>query len=252
MAEITLQNVSVEYPIYNLRAMSLRNNLLAISTGGRLSKESRGIVSVTALDGISLKLKEGDRLGLIGHNGSGKSTLLRTLAGIYTPTRGSISIDGRVSTVFGLGAGLELELSGYENIIRMAMMLGATRRQAEAVIPDIEEFSELGNFLSVPVNTYSDGMRTRLSFGVATAMHPEILLVDEVLGAGDAEFQVRARKRMVKFIERSSIFVLASHSPELIETFCDRTIHLEHGRLIGEEVVRKPSATAAAPGNPIP
>ncbi len=167
----------------------------------------------------------------IGHNGSGKSTLLRTLAGIFAPTRGSISIEGRVSTVFGLGAGLQPELTGYENIIRMGIMLGASRAEAESHIPDIEEFSELGNFLAMPVSTYSDGMRTRLAFGVATAAHPEILLIDEVLGAGDAEFQVRAQRRLSGFIEKSSILVLASHSAQLITQFCSSTLQLAHGRI---------------------
>ena len=232
MAHICLENVTVEYPIYNARAMSLRHRLLAIGTGGRISRDERHVVRVTALDGVSLDLVNGDRVGLIGHNGSGKSTLLRTLAGIYAPIKGSIKIEGRVSTVFGLGAGMEPELTGYENIVRMGMMLGASRAEAEERIADIEAFSELGNFLSVPVRTYSDGMRTRLAFGVATAAHPDILLIDEVLGAGDAKFQQRAQRRMAEFIERSSIFVLASHSPELIKRYCTRVIHLQHGRLV--------------------
>ncbi len=221
----------MEYPIYNGRAMSLRNNLLAIGTGGRLSKEARGIVSVTALEDITLDLKDGDRVGLIGHNGSGKSTLLRTMAGIFRPVRGTVLVEGRVSTVFGLGAGLEPELTGYENIVRMAMMLGSSHGEAESIVPDVENFSELGNFLSVPVSTYSDGMRTRLSFGVATATHPEVLLVDEVIGAGDAEFQKRANRRMAEFVEKSSIFVLASHSASLIQSFCKEQITLTHGRI---------------------
>lgn len=237
MARISLRNVTVDYPIYNSRSMSLRNNLLAIGTGGRISKEARGIVNVTALDGVTIELEHGDRLGLTGHNGSGKSTLLRTMAGVYRPVKGEIDIQGRVSTVFGLGAGLIPELSGYENIVRMAMMLGASRAEAEAIIEDVERFSELGNFLSVPVSTYSDGMRTRLSFGVATAAHPEILLVDEVFGAGDAEFQQSAQKRMEEFIEKSSVFVLATHDTELLERFCNRRIRLEHGRIVDEEVV---------------
>lgn len=231
MASIRLDDVKVEYPIYNASAMSLRKSLVAVSTGGRISDAARRIVSVTALDGINLELGDGDRLGLVGHNGSGKSTLLRTMAGIFAPVRGSIAINGRVSTVFGLGAGMEPELTGYENIIRMGMMLGATRAQAEASISDIEAFTELGTFLSVPVRTYSDGMLTRLSFGVATAAQPEILLVDEVLGAGDAEFQLRAQRRMSEFIEKSSIFVLASHADHLLKTFCRRAMRLEHGKV---------------------
>ena len=230
MARISLDNVTVEYPIYNSRAMSLRNNLIAIGTGGRISREARGIVSVTALEGITLDLRDGDRVGLVGHNGSGKSTLLRTMAGIYQPARGTIRIEGRVSTVFGLGAGLEPELTGYENIVRMAMMLGASRAAAEATVPDVEAFSELGDFLKVPVRTYSDGMRTRLSFGVATAAHPDILLVDEVFGAGDAEFQEKAQRRMAEFVEKSSILVLASHNEALLAHFCDTFVRLDHGK----------------------
>jgi ABC-type polysaccharide/polyol phosphate transport system ATPase subunit len=234
MARIELENVTVDYPIYNARSMSLRNSLLAISTGGKLSMEARRIVHVKALDGVTLSLKDGDRIGLVGHNGSGKSTLLRTMAGVYAPAAGHIRIEGQLSTVFGLGAGLESELTGYENIVRMAMMLGASRQQAYGIIPDVEEFTELGNFLSVPVNAYSDGMRMRLSFGVATATHPEILLVDEVFGVGDAEFHKRAKRRMAEFIEKSRIFVLASHSDDIIKEFCNRTVQLEHGRIVKE------------------
>lgn len=231
MARIVLDNVTVEYPIYNAGAMSLRHNLMAIGTGGRISREARRVVSVTALDGISLELKDGDRLGLVGHNGSGKSTLLRTMAGIYAPMRGRITIEGRVSTVFGLGAGMQPELSGYDNIVRMAMLLGMNRGEAEAIVPDVEAFSELGDFLKVPVNTYSDGMRTRLSFGVATAAQPEILLVDEVLGAGDSGFQAKARKRMSDFVEKASVLVLASHSQSLLSAFTTNVLRLEHGRI---------------------
>jgi ABC-type polysaccharide/polyol phosphate transport system ATPase subunit len=232
MAKIQLDNVTVEYPIYNASSMSLRNQLVAISTGGRMARQDGKIVTVLALDSVTLDLKDGDRVGLVGHNGSGKTTLLRTMAGIYRPAKGCLSVEGRVSSFFGLGAGVDPELSGYENIMRMSMLLGAKQAEAEARIPDIEEFTELGNFLSLPVRTYSAGMQTRLMFAVATGAHPEILLVDEVIGAGDAEFQAKARKRMNDFIEKSSIFVLASHSTELIRSFCNKICTLEHGRLV--------------------
>lgn len=237
MAELLLHNVTVEYPIYNSGNMSLRNQLVAIGTGGRIRSDTRRVTTVTALDGVNLNLKDGDRVGLVGHNGSGKTTLLRTMAGIFRPTRGEITITGRVSTVFGLGAGLDSELNGYENIVRMAMLLGATRAQAEATIPDVEDFTELGGFLSVPVRTYSAGMVTRLTFAVATAAHPEILLIDEVMGAGDAAFQEKARKRLSGFIEKASIFVLASHSEQLLADYCATIIRLEHG------VIRNQSST---------
>jgi ABC-type polysaccharide/polyol phosphate transport system ATPase subunit len=234
MAKIKLQDVSVEYPIYNASSMSLRNQLVAISTGGRMAARAGSIVTVLALDGVTLNIEDGDRVGLLGHNGSGKTTLLRTMAGIFRPTKGQLIVDGRVSSIFGLGAGIDPELSGYENIVRMSMLLGSNQAEALASIPEIEDFTELGDFLSLPVRTYSAGMQTRLTFAVATARHPEILLVDEVIGAGDADFQAKARKRMNEFIEKSSIFVLASHSKELIRSFCNKVCTLEHGRLVSE------------------
>jgi ABC-type polysaccharide/polyol phosphate transport system ATPase subunit len=245
MARMLLDNVGVAYPIYNAASKSLRRQLVSISTGGRVSSEGH-VATVQALDGINLDLKDGDRIGLVGHNGSGKTTLLRTMAGIFRPTRGRLRVEGRVSTVFGLGAGMDSELTGYENITRMAMLLGARREEAEAAIPGIEEFSELGQFLAMPVRTYSAGMTTRLLFGVATAVHPEILLVDEVLGAGDEGFQEKARQRMSEFVAKASIFVLASHAPDLMKQFCTRMIRLEHGKIVSDEpIVPDPPKDAA-------
>lgn len=232
MAEVVLENVTVRYPIYGVGANSLRNQLINVSTGGMLSREGRTTLEVTALNDVSLKLSNGDRLGLIGHNGSGKTTLLKTIAGIFEPTFGSITVTGRIATVFGLGTGALSDLSGYENIRRMSMLLGATFEEAEASIPDIEAFTELGNFLNVPIRTYSAGMTTRLLFAVATAVHPEVLVIDEVFGAGDAEFQAKARKRMAEFVERASIVLLASHSTEILDQFCNHKVTLEHGRIV--------------------
>ena len=246
MARIVLDDVSVEYPIYSAGAFSLRSRLIAIGTGGRISNVSRHIRTVAALDGLNLKFKDGDRVGLVGHNGSGKSTLLRTIAGIFTPTRGKVTTEGRISTVFELGAGLQRELSGYDNIIRMSMMLGTTRAEAEASIPDIEAFTELGNFLAMPVHTYSSGMSTRLIFAVATSTSPEILLVDEVFAAGDADFQERARRRMTAFVEKANILVLATHSDTVVESLCNRQIRLEHGLLSSDEAISGPENSEAA------
>jgi ABC-type polysaccharide/polyol phosphate transport system ATPase subunit len=234
VAELVLNRVTVEYPVYSAASVSLRKQLVHLGTGGRISALRGHVATVKALDGVTMRLADGDRLGLVGHNGSGKTTLLRTMAGIFRPVEGTVAVTGRVSTVFGLGAGLEPELTGYENVVRMAMLLGATHAEAERTIPDIESFTELGSFLAMPVRTYSAGMTTRLSFAVATAVHPEILLIDEVLGAGDAGFQAKAHRRMAGFVERASILVLASHAPELLRLFCDRIARLEHGRLVAE------------------
>lgn len=238
MARMQLDGVGVAYPVYNAASQSLRKQIVSISTGGRVSAAKGHVATVLALDDINLDLKDGDRIGLVGHNGSGKTTLLRTMAGIFRPTHGSMRVEGRVSTVFGLGAGMDAELTGYENITRMAMLLGATLKEAEASIGGIEDFTELGQFLSMPVRTYSAGMTTRLLFAVATAVHPEILLVDEVLGAGDAAFQEKARQRMSEFVAKASIFVLASHAPDLMKQFCTRLITLEHGRIVNDELIK--------------
>lgn len=235
MASIEVRNATVEYPIYNAGSMSLRNALVAVGTGGTISRGVRNIVTVKALDGVSFTLRDGDRVGLVGHNGAGKSTLLRTMAGIYNPTGGEVLVEGRVSTIFQLGAGLDSELNGYENIVRMGMFLGVSRAEARSFIPEIEEFTELGDFLSVPVHTYSAGMLTRLTFAVATAMRPEILLIDEVLGAGDAAFQEKAKERLENVIKSARIFVLASHSQSMIDLYCNRVLTFEHGRLADDE-----------------
>lgn len=235
MAIIEVQNATVEYPLYQGNSMSLRNTLVSAGTGGIISRGTSNIVTVKALDNISFTLNDGDRVGLIGHNGAGKSTLLRTLGGIYAPTAGNVRVEGRISTIFELGAGLDTELSGYENIIRMGMFLGATKSRARSFIPDIEEFTELGNFLAAPVHTYSAGMLTRLTFAISTAIQPEILLIDEVLGAGDASFQEKAKARMENVIKSARIFVLASHSTEMINLYCNRTLQFEHGRLVEDK-----------------
>lgn len=229
MAYLKFENVTLQYSIYNAKSMSMRNQLVRIGTGGQLSKETTDIVTVTALNNVSFELHDDDAVGLVGHNGAGKTTLLRTMAGIYTPISGKITREGRVTTLIELGAGLDAELSGYENIFRMGMLLGASRSDMDNAIPDIESFTELGDFLYMPVRTYSSGMMMRLMFAVSTAVRPEILLIDEMLGTGDAAFQEKAQNRMKKLIETAKIFVFASHSPELIKKYCRRIFTLEHG-----------------------
>lgn len=231
MAHIVFDNVTLQYPIYNSKSMSLRNQLARIGTGGTLSQESADVVAVTALNQVNLELRDGDTIGLVGHNGAGKTTLLRAMAGIYKPVAGKVSIDGSISTIIDLGAGMDPELSGYENILRMGLMLGSNRQQMDARTEDIERFTELGDFLKVPVRTYSSGMVMRLMFAVATSVQPEILLIDEMFSTGDAEFQKKARSRMADLIDAAKIFVFASHDPELIRQFCKRVFRLNHGNL---------------------
>lgn len=231
MAHLKFENVTVQYPIFSSRGMSLRNQLVRISTGGRIEKEAGQVQTVTALNDVSFELKNGDSVGLVGHNGAGKSTLLRTMAGVYFPVAGNILRTGRVATMLELGAGMDPELSGYENIVRMGVLMGLTIPEIEGKIPEIEEFTQLGDFLQLPVRTYSTGMGTRLMFAVATSSMPDILLVDEIFGTGDAEFQMKAKERMESLVQSVGIFVFASHSPELIARYCKRVFKLEHGML---------------------
>jgi ABC-type polysaccharide/polyol phosphate transport system ATPase subunit len=189
---------------------------------------------VRALDNVSLKLRHGDRVGIIGHNGAGKSTMLRVLAGIYQPSQGLIDIDGRVSPLFNTSPGMDMDDTGYENIVTCGLLLGMTRAEIDRKLPEIEAFTELSDYLALPTKTYSSGMLVRLGFAIATAIDPEILLLDEGLGAGDARFAKRAAARVEALIGRSSIMVLASHSDELIRQMCNRAILLEHGRVIAD------------------
>jgi lipopolysaccharide transport system ATP-binding protein len=228
-AYIKFENATIQYPIYNSRSMSLRNQLIRIGTGGRIESETKNIQLVTALKDASFEIKKGDSVGLIGHNGAGKSTLLRTMAGVYTPIHGRVIRQGRVATMLDLGAGMDPELSGYENINRMSMLLGLSKADIQANLKDIEEFTELGDFLQLPLRTYSAGMSTRLLFAVATSTKPDILLVDEMFGTGDAEFQAKAKARMENLIRSVGIFVFASHSLDIVRRYCNRFFYLEHG-----------------------
>ncbi|QIZ46010.1 ABC transporter ATP-binding protein [Dickeya zeae] len=231
MTKIEFENVTLRYPIYDSHGMSLRNQLVRIATGGIIEKNSGNTTVITALKNVSFHLEEGDSVGLIGHNGAGKSTLLRTMAGIYTPEEGKVVRKGKTATVFEIGAGLEPELPGYDNIINIGMMLGLSYSEARALTPDIEEFTGLGGFLDLPVRTYSSGMTMRLMFAVATAISPEILLLDEMFSTGDSEFQQKSRDRIHSLISSAKIFVFASHNIELIKEYCNRVFYLEQGSL---------------------
>ena len=233
MTSLILDNVTVDFPIYGAQK-SFRSALRA-ATGGLIRREGADRrITVRALDHFSLRVKHGDRLGIIGHNGAGKSTLLRVCAGVYEPSEGRVHIEGKVSPLFNTSPGLDPDDTGYENIVTCGLFLGMTREEIEEKTPDIEAFSELGDYLSLPVRTYSAGMLTRLGFAIATAINPEILILDEGLGAGDARFAEKAKERVDALIERASILILASHSDDLIKSLCNRAILLQSGRVITE------------------
>jgi ABC-type polysaccharide/polyol phosphate transport system ATPase subunit len=239
MAFITVDSLTVEFAVYGTNARSLKNAVLSQATGGRVMAGARDVVSVRAIDNLHLHVKDGDRIGLVGHNGSGKTTLLRVLAGIYKPTAGRVTIKGQVRTLLDASAGTDPSATGLENIYLRGYVLGLTKREIDNLVDDIADFTELGDFLRLPMRTYSAGMAARLAFAISTSVHSDILLIDEGIGAGDAEFQVRARQRIESLFAKTSIVILASHAQDLIDRFCNRTIQMDHGRKVRDEGLRK-------------
>lgn len=227
MVSIKIEHAWVEFPVRANRTGGAPH--AESSTGGRIDA-TRGVVG--ALQDINLTLREGDRLGVIGHNGAGKSTLLRLLAGAYAPTRGRIFSTGRISTLFSSTPGLNADATGRENVKTCGLYLGMRRAEIDRKMDAITSFAELGDYIDQPVRIYSTGMLMRLGFAIATAIDPEILLLDEGLATGDAQFARKAEQRMRELIERSSILVIASHSMSLISGICASAVRLEHGQIV--------------------
>jgi lipopolysaccharide transport system ATP-binding protein len=231
MASIEFVDASVEFPIFNANGRSLTSRLLQVATGGRLDSDPNGRVVVRALDRLNFKFEEGDRVGLLGHNGAGKSTLLRALSRVYSPTSGKAQIEGEVGSLIDISLGVNPEATGRENIFIRGALLGLTKQEIETSIDDVIKFSELGDFIEMPVRTYSSGMHLRLAFSVSTVVRPEILLMDEWLSVGDESFKHKAEERLAALVGSTKILVIASHSRELIERTCNRALWLEHGKI---------------------
>ena len=229
MASISLNNVSVNFPVYNASSRSLKSSLLTATTGGKMDT-SASIVVINALKGVNLYFSSGDSVALLGHHGAGKSTLLRVIAGIYEPVAGSVSIEGNVTAMFDPNLGISMDASGWENIETRGILMGLDSDQIDELTESVVEISGLGEFLSMPVRTYSRGMRMRLAFSVASSVSPDILLLDETILAGDAEFLAMARKRLDKLVSESSLLILASHSQQLLRKFCNKGILMNKGQ----------------------
>ena len=232
---IETSGACIDFPIFDAKSRSMKKAFLG-KAGGAVGRNESNVVVIEALRDITMTLKHGDRVGLVGHNGAGKSTLLRLLSGIYEPTRGSATVRGRVAPVFDLGVGMDPEISGYENIIIRGLFLGQTRKSMIAKMDEIVDFTELGEYISMPLRTYSTGMRVRLALGVVTSIDPEILLLDEGIGAVDAAFLRKAKNRLRALVKRSGILVFASHSDEFLLQLCDSAMWIDHGTIaqVGE------------------
>ncbi len=189
---------------------------------------------IEALKGIDLEIGHGERVGLIGLNGAGKSTLLKVMAGIYPPTAGVLVARGHVCPMFEFATGFEMHQSGWDNIRIRGLLLGMSPDEIEAKLPEIAAFTELGEFLDYPVRTYSAGMFVRLAFAVSTSINPEILLIDELMGAGDIKFAEKAKLRMLDFMKQGKIMVFSTHSFDLLRSFCERTVWLAAGKVVAD------------------
>jgi lipopolysaccharide transport system ATP-binding protein len=229
MAKITLKQASVVLPIFNSSSRSITNTLVSAATGGVLTAQKGGHISIEALKNLDLEIVSGDRIGIVGHNGSGKSTLLRLLSGIYEPSSGEIERSGSISSLVDISLGINPESTGRENIFLRGKLMGLSRKEIDEKIDEIIEFSELGDYINLPVRIYSSGMLLRLAFAVSTSITADILIMDEWLSVGDGSFAERASKRLKELVDNSEILVVASHTRSLIEETCNKVVWLEHG-----------------------
>ena len=227
MAKIELADVSVTFNAYQQKRVTLKEYL----TRGLFLPSTNPAVQVRALEGVSLSAREGDRVGVIGHNGAGKTTLLKTLAGVYPPSGGTCTVEGKVCSLFDITLGFEAEATGWDNILYRSYLQGETPATVRRKIDEIAAFSELGDFLNLPVRNYSAGMKMRLAFSIATAVDPEVLLIDEVLAVGDIAFVEKAKARMRALMKSARLMVIVAHDLATILSMCTHVIWMSHGKV---------------------
>jgi ABC-type polysaccharide/polyol phosphate transport system ATPase subunit len=232
MTSVVLESITVDYELRGFRPTTLQHALVDRITGGVITGRQSNQTRIRALDNVSLRLQDGDRLGIVGGNGAGKSTLIKTIAGCIEPTLGTVAVSGRISALLAVGAGMDGERTGLENIYHMGLHLLMLPEQLHPHIDEIADFAELGDFMHLPMRTYSDGMKLRLAFAVATCLKPEVLLLDEGIGAGDARFAQRAQTRAMSLYESSRIVVMASHNTPLLKQLCNKALLLNGGRVM--------------------
>lgn len=230
MALIKFENAGLDFPIFDAASRSIKKNFMSFATGGKVG-EHNGRVVVSALNNLNFEIYDGERVGLIGHNGAGKTTLLRMFSKVYYPTAGKVTVDGDIGSLISISLGINPEFTGRENIYIRGALLGLRKKEINSKIAEIIDFTDLGDFIDMPVRTYSSGMQMRLGFSVSTIFTPEILLMDEWLSVGDEGFKEKAEARLSSIISSTKILILASHSYELLRTNCSRILWLEHGNI---------------------
>ena len=232
MTIIRASNLVVEFPIYGMTGnRSFKKSLMNIATGGVLAKDASNRVVVRALDGLNFEFHEGDRVGLIGHNGSGKSTLLQVLAGIFEPAGGKLMVNGKITSMLGITLGMDEEVTGLENIYLRGRLMGLHRRQIDLMVDGIADFAGIGDYLHLPMRTYSTGMAMRLAFAIATSTNADIILMDEWMSVGDAEFVYKAKERLNRLVNNARLVVIASHDHGMIQEQCNIVVTMEHGKI---------------------
>ena len=234
---IWMNDVCVDFPIFENSHRSFKKSLLNLASGGKIASDSKGYTFVRALENLNLDFHRGDRIGLVGHNGSGKTTLLRTLAGIYKPTRGHLNIKGRVAALLDVSMGLDSDATGYENIYLRGVMEGLSFDEIREQVDEIAEFTGLGNYLNIPVRTYSSGMSLRLAFALSTSISADVIIMDEWLSVGDEEFSKKAAAKLEEIIAEAGILIVASHDYNLISRICNRCVHLESGVVVKDHPI---------------
>jgi lipopolysaccharide transport system ATP-binding protein len=245
MPRILAEHLAIEFPLYHLGARSLKKRLLA-HTPLRIHTDGARRVVVSALHDLSFEIGHGERVALVGHNGAGKTTLLRTMAGIFEPVAGRLLVEGEIGSLIDPGAGMDGNSTGRENIVLRGLYRGISDAEGKALAEEVAAFAGLGEFLDLPVRNYSAGMGIRLAFAMATAMRPEVLLMDEWFMAGDAEFMVKAEARMNQLVSDAEIMVIATHDMNIVRRWCSRIIKLDAGRIVADGTVAEVLADGLA------
>jgi ABC-type polysaccharide/polyol phosphate transport system ATPase subunit len=230
LSSIRVENLSIKFRIYHDRSPSLKDYFANLLKRQRQTAYS----DFWAVKDVSFEVRAGDRVGIVGHNGAGKSTLLKALCRVYESSDGKISVDGRIAPLLEIGAGFHHEFTGRENIYLNGAILGYTKQQLRGIEPEVIAFAELEEFIDTPVKYYSTGMYLRLAFSLATAMHPDILVLDEIFAGGDAAFMAKARARMYALIDKANIMIMVSHDHQLVKSLCNRVIWMDHGKLVAD------------------